>query len=115
MAGKNGTTATRKINRKAAHRKAAQETVSTSSLTNEKLTQDGPKVYAKMLESVLNGNMPYSRMLAELTEKAGQVRAPDETSTGVSLSEKWSSEPEWAAESDEISAETMPGSREPEN
>ncbi len=71
-------------------------------------------VVSRLLENALLANVNCARLLADLSEKAGQVRASEKEPPGISLTDAWLAEPEWVGESSEAQAETAAGSREPE-
>ncbi len=71
-------------------------------------------VVSTLLENAILGNVNWVRLLADLSEKARQVRASEKEPAGISLADAWLAEPEWVGESSEAQAETAAGSREPE-
>jgi hypothetical protein len=82
--------------------------------TEERLLKGFRDIVSTLLENALLGNVNGARLLAGLSEKAGQVGASEKELPGISLADAWLAEPEWAGESSEAQAETAAGSREPE-
>jgi hypothetical protein len=80
----------------------------------EDLDQKFHDVVSTLLENAVLGNVNCARLLADLSEKAGQARASEKELPGISLADAWLAEPEWVGESSEAQAETAAGSREPE-
>jgi hypothetical protein len=71
-------------------------------------------VVSTLLENAILANVNCARLLADLSEKARQVRASEKEPAGISLADAWLAEPEWVGESSEAQAEMAAGSREPE-
>lgn len=78
------------------------------------LTQKIDEVVSALLEIGLLGDVNFTRLWKNMSERAGQTCANERELPGLSLAEGWLAEPEWSGESSESGAETAAGSREPE-
>ena len=77
-------------------------------------TQNFHAVLAKLLENAVEGSVICTRLLVDLSQKAGQESGIPNKPPSISLADAWLAEPEWG-ESSEEQAETAAGSREPES